>query len=82
VSCFHFHGLPVLFASSIIERRAAASSFPNATPRRIADNRTRLATLERQCRLEKIISIYFVTAKQYNYVCQLTGYSKYGYSYI
>jgi hypothetical protein len=31
------------FASSIIERRAAASSFPNATPRLIAENRTRIA---------------------------------------
>jgi hypothetical protein len=79
--CFHLHGLPVLLGSSIIER-AAASSFPNATPRRIAENRTRITIFEHQCRLEKVISLYFVTTKQYKEGCQLTGYIHYGYSYI
>jgi hypothetical protein len=60
------HGLPVIFASSIIELRAVASAFPNATPSRIAKNWTRIAKFERQCRLEKIISVYFVTTKQSN----------------
>jgi hypothetical protein len=60
-SDFHVHGLPVLFKSSILERRAVVSAFPNAAPRRIAENRTPIATYKRQCRVEKIISIYFVT---------------------
>jgi hypothetical protein len=60
-----------------IERQAAASSFPNATPKRIAENRTRITSFEHQCRLEKIISIYFVTTKQYKDGCQLTGYNRY-----
>ncbi|MDQ6868000.1 MAG: hypothetical protein M3178_06210 [Pseudomonadota bacterium] len=77
-----FEGLPVVFASSIVELLAVASSFQNATPKRIAENRTRIAPFERHCRLEKIISIYFVTTKQHNDVCQLTGDSRYGSSYI
>jgi hypothetical protein len=37
--------------------------------------------LERQLRLKKIISISFFIINVYNYVCELTGHSRYGYSY-
>jgi hypothetical protein len=36
-----------------------------------------LQTFERQCRLEKNISIYFVTTKQYNDAWNSSGYNQY-----
>jgi hypothetical protein len=80
--CSHFRGLPVLYASSIIELRADVSSLPNALPRRIVENWTRIATFKRHCRLKAIISNYFVTTKQYNYACKLTVYIRHLYGYI
>jgi hypothetical protein len=64
-SCFHFHcdGLPVICELRIIALRAVASSFPDATPRRTAQDWKRITTLERQPRLKKIVSISFFIIK-------------------
>jgi hypothetical protein len=64
----------------IIALRAVASSFPDATPRRTAQDLKRITTLDRQPRLKKIVSISSFFIKAYNYVCELTGHSGNGYS--
>jgi hypothetical protein len=51
------------FGSRMIALRTVAASFPDATPRRTAQDWTRITPFERQCRLKKIISIYFFTVK-------------------
>jgi hypothetical protein len=58
--------LPVLYASSIIALRADVSSLPNALPRRIVENWTRIATFKRHCRLKRVIS--FILLLQINII--------------